>query len=250
MRVLIYTPKHPTYGIRLQTVEAVHAMLAATAEEADWWLDDGVHEHPKAYQNIAANYNAARARVLEEGYDALLTIEADMIPPRDAIDRLLATGADVAYGLYIFRQGKQWSAYEKLGLFRAISISRREEMARATWGSVVDVAGLGMGCTLIRRHVLAALHFRLYEGEESDWIRQHYEPVARRYRIRLDGPRYMMANDWIFAMDAAHAGYRQVCDTSVVCGHVDGDTVLWPDPAGEKLYRSVPLGAETMPARA
>jgi len=41
--------------------------------------------------------------VLDQGFDALLTIEHDMVIPPDALLKLLDTKADVVYGLYVFR---------------------------------------------------------------------------------------------------------------------------------------------------
>jgi hypothetical protein len=119
------------------------------------------------------------------------------------------------------------------------------ELARAAWGKVVDVTGLGHGCTLITRRALETIpDFRIYDGRD-DWIKEKYRPVARRYRIDMDRPRPgMVAPDWLMALDAQHYGLRQVCDTAVVCGHINGDTVYWPDAAAEMLYRETPLGVE------
>ena len=44
-------------------------------------------------------------------YAYLLTLESDMLPPVDVIERLMATGADVAYALYCFRASRKWSAF-------------------------------------------------------------------------------------------------------------------------------------------
>src|SRR5689334_13795001 len=61
---------------------------------------------------ITEKYNAGRARVLSGAYDAMLCIESDMIVPEDALVKLAATGADVAYGVYVFRRTPwAWSAY-------------------------------------------------------------------------------------------------------------------------------------------
>ena len=75
----------------------------------------------------------------------------------------------------------------------------------AMWGKVVDTAGVGLGCTLIRRDVLEAIPFRV----KDEWI----------------------ANDWYFAIDAREKGFIQRHDCSVVCGHIDGYRTLWPDVA-------------------
>ena len=73
------------------------------------------------------------------------------------------------------------------------------------WGNVIDTTGVGLGCTLIRREVLEAIPFRVVDK----WI----------------------ANDWYFALDVAEKGFTQAHDCGVVCGHIDGYRVLWPDVA-------------------
>jgi len=166
---------------------------------------------------IAAQYNEARRLTLDGGYDALLTVECDMLVPRNALRRLLALHADVAYGLYTLRRPPwEWSAYSVIEGMAAWPLSQVPDVARRDWGNVVEVDGIGLGCTLIRRHVLERVRFR------ADGLLHH------------DGQRSY--NDWYFGQDCAAAGYRQVCDTAVICGHVhpattDGrpvPTVLWP----------------------
>lgn len=244
MRILIYTPRHPKYGIRTQTLDAIRVLRQFTKHQTTWTMDSGTHVHPHPYQNITANYNWARQKALNEGYDALLTIEADMIPPPETIDLLADAPADVVYGLYIFRQGKQWSAYQRLGLFGARSYSMDPDLARESWGKTIEVGGLGMGCTLIHRRVLERIPFRLYEGKDDDWLLEAYAEKAARQSIpiNLKLPRYtMMANDWLFGLDLQHYGYKQVCETRVVCGHIDDQHVYWPDPVASELYKSVPV---------
>jgi hypothetical protein len=164
-------------------------------------------------ENITAKYNRARDLVLAGGYDALLTVEADMILPRNAVQRLLTVEADVAYGLYVSRRHKHyWLAFSELGPEnKGRSLSEDPERARESWGQVVETAGVGMGCTLIHRRVLERIPFR---------------------RV-IDG----MSNDWYFALDCQAAGFRQAHDLGVICGHIDGEAVYWPEPFVDKLYR-------------
>lgn len=166
---------------------------------------------------IAAQYNEARRLVLEGGYDALLTVECDMLPPPNAIRRLRNCHADIAYGLYVLRRPPwEWNAYSVMEGMAAWPLSRVPERAAQEWGEVVDVDGIGLGCTLIQRKVLEAIRFR------ADGL------------IHADGNRSY--NDWYFAQDALAAGFTQRCDTSVICGHIhpqdeqgkDRPSVIWP----------------------
>ena len=167
--------------------------------------------------NIAHNYNKAREWVLANDYDALFTVEADMVIPPDALSKLLSRDGDVVYGLYCFKRSSVWSAFTELSMKSGRSLSKDKERARSIFGDVIDVAGVGHGCTLIHRRVLEQVPFRTNEAYPG------------------------LHNDWVFAYDLQEAGFRQVCDTSVVCGHIDlkpTPRVIWPDPSEPRLYRN------------
>lgn len=208
MNVLVYCPLHPGYGVRPQTLksifglswpgEIVYAFGRSTAQ-----VDD--------YQDILRKYQQARRMVLSSQFDALLTIEADMIVPELALDRLWALDADVAYGLYCSRRQKHpWLVFTAVEEREAAHLS--DDCCRAFYGSAIDSAGIGLGCTLIRREVLEKLDFRMQPG----------------------GP----ATDWWFALDCLERGFRQISDLGTVCGHmIDAQTAVWPDPTQDKLFR-------------
>lgn len=162
-------------------------------------------------QNILHNYRKARAVFLAGKWDYLLTIESDMVPPVDILEQLLTHHAPVAYSLYVFRGSKKWSAYREFHLGWGASWSEYPEEARAVFGQALPVAGQGLGATLIRRDVLKAIDFRGIHGTACD--------------------------GW-FALDLPTFGFRQVCDTACVSGHLEGDKVLYPSIAHENLYEA------------
>jgi hypothetical protein len=49
--------------------------------------------------DILERYNRTRDIFLQGDWEALLTVESDMVLPPDAVTRLLDCDADVAYGL-------------------------------------------------------------------------------------------------------------------------------------------------------
>lgn len=208
--VLLFIPLHPDYGIRPACWQSIQALawkdeLTIVMERLDNPPELG------GYQDILRKYQLARQMALQGCYDALLTVEADMVLPALALERLTRVETDVAYGLYCSRRPKHpWLASVDMGEQYANWISSNEQLRKSLWGSVVETMGAGLGCTLIRRHVLETIPFRLQSG----------------------GP----ANDWWFALDVAKAGYSQKHDLGTVCGHVlDESTIVWPDP--ETVYR-------------
>ena len=77
-RLLVYTP---TFADRLhpECERTVRAQQAAPGLTWDWVVDrDDPYEAPD-HRNVLAKYQRARQKALDEGYDALLTVEHDTI---------------------------------------------------------------------------------------------------------------------------------------------------------------------------
>jgi hypothetical protein len=212
LNILVVCPIYQAYSQSIQSM-----LLLDWPARYDLLMLQGEPDgEPDGYARVTRKYQEARRQFLSGDYDAMLTIEADMLVPPHALTSLLATGADVAYGLYCWRHavlGYAWSAYSVVGGDSGMdgrSLSDDPDQAQRLWGKVVRTQGVGLGCTLIRRHVLEAIDFE------------------RRGRA---------SNDWFFAIDVRAAGFSQVSDLSVVCGHIQGDQVVWPDPAAPGLAR-------------
>lgn len=241
MKILGFTPLHPDYGIRPQTKQAIEAIVASCSDPIDWLYSRNDNPFDLSNDNITYQHNKARDMFLAGGYDALLSIEADMIPPADTVEGLVGCESDIAYGLYVWRpeHHRRWSAYQTLGIFGGHSFSLRHDTAKDAWGNVRDVKGLGMGCTLIKRPVLERLEFRLYDGRQ-DWIADEVTEAGRKMGININGNkdvRSMVHDDWLLALEAEHYGFTQRCNFGVVCGHIDHDgRILWPHISSPDLF--------------
>ena len=222
MRVLVFCPTYPARPlVRRRMLEAVM--------DLDWASCDIVFSREDApslpsraefHRDLLWKYTRARELALMLGYEALLTVEADIIVPRDALQRLFGTEAEVAYGLYCSRNaayGHNWLLDLERGSYLVEPASKDADFRRQAWGRVVPSLGHGLGCTLIRRSALEAVPFRLPEGAE-------------------------VASDWYYALDCQAAGIRQAHHCGVVCGHIAGDEILWPDP--ERTCRREKIGGE------
>jgi hypothetical protein len=222
-RVLVYCPVAPTtpkiYG---RTVQSIFGMRWPAPIDVVFGREDAPDPGRAGYLNVLDKYVHAREMALEGGYDALLTIEADMVVPPMALARLSQVQADVAYGLYCSRHGNfPWLAalalHERSAVF--LSTARPDLMSRV-WGRVIETKGVGLGCTFIWRHVLERIPFRC--------------------------PDVKVANDWYFALDCQAAGFTQKTDCGVVCGHITmtpTPRVIWPTPDDpERHYRFEFLG--------
>ena len=185
--------------------------------QIDYYQMIGGDHNPVPYNNITKKFNDARTAMLCGDYDALMTIESDTIVPKDALRRLIAVDADVAYGLYTFRHGFPfWNAFTTVRADKGFPINVDPDAAKAAWGKVIDVEGVGNGCTLIQRHVLEAVEFSWSPGEFG-------------------------CCDWHLSLDCQRLGFTQKCDLGLICGHIAVDPiyrVLWPDPDAKGLYRT------------
>ena len=250
MRVLVYTPTREghLYGRSLQSILQIE-----WPGQLDFMFsrggDDGEIEHPEkrgaAYIEVTRKYQEARTRCLEGGYDALLCAESDMIIPPEALRQMAEVKADVVYGLYALRHADyRWNALALVGEHLAVSLSQDEAGRKRLWGQVIVVDGVGLGCTLIHRHVLEALPFRVDEAGFA-------------------------CCDWYLSEDCKARGFSQAMHLGVVCGHmsrVPSPRILWPDPEcgvriemlnvkfeplqpGEKHEYMVSQGTVVVPAR-
>jgi hypothetical protein len=198
-RVLVFTPCN---RLEPETLAAIFALTYAGPIDRMFTHDNP--ERVRVNDNIIYNFRKMQRVVLAEKYDAVLIIENDIIPPADTIERLLALEADIAYGVYGLRRG-----FPTLNVRHPVSLQSFSEH-RAEWvekfGQVIDVSGIGFGCTLIHRHVLETLELHSDNGGDGD------TQLAR---------------------DARTYGFTQKADTTLLCGHKRPDSViLWPQPDG------------------
>lgn len=223
MRILAVTPvlKEPSGKARLygRAFASIY-WQKWTKGQVDHFMPSGDDNYADPNGTVTRKYQDARRVLLGGDYDYMACLEYDMILPDDALIRLVDLDADIAYGLYTFRHSgmRKWNAANRMERMGAAWLSDDPEMARKAFGNVVKVQGCGMGVTLIKRQVLENLHFHHWKGVSCDWA---------------------------LANDALAAGYSQVLDTRIVCGHMTltpSPQILWPDPNEENLVRVEFLG--------
>lgn len=185
----------------------IHPLTWQSIQDIAWdrpldllFLRDDAPDTPHL-SNLATKLNRARDIFLQGTYDAMLIVEADMIVPVHALQRLTRGKSDVAYGVYCTRRGThRWLAYDALEGNGDGPVAMPK-----TWGTTVKTQGAGFGCTLIHRRALEALEF--HEDENGEGA------------------------DWNFAKDLVANGMRQVHDFGVLCGHIIQHSpvqVVWP----------------------
>lgn len=222
-RVLVFCPMYQLYDATLKSIFELRwdgPLYRLFSNDNPY--NDAANSYFRAVghqNNIQLNMQRARRTCLEQGFDALLTIEADVIAPPDALQKLAEVDADVVYGLYVWRRfaAPMWSAYCDVTPRGGHSVSVLGAQAmRDSWGHVIDCVGVGFGCTLIHRHVLEKVDFHTGDWRDTDFPDHH------------------------FSLDCQRGMFVQKCHTGVRCGHIDGNNhrILWPAPDG---YSTQPL---------
>lgn len=210
--VMVFTP---VYRLEEETIRALFAL--------EWdgpltWVFQRDNPHPgtdraTGVKNHLHQYQRGRETFLAGRYDAMLVVESDIIPPADALKRLAALDCDVAYGVYVFRKSPVVNVFERYYWNMPTKVRKAANIGesfsvRGLWPPPQDVmpcSGAGLGCTLIKRHVLEAVEFRT---------------------LRNSGA--VHCDSW-FTNDVYDAGYQMMTDTRVLCGHkTEEGEVLWP----------------------
>lgn len=211
--LLIFTPTHEN-GPDPRCVESVSQQTYTDHTHEVSWLTDPLPG--RNFANVVRQYQRAWQMALEGGYEALLTVEHDMILPSHAAETMLATDAPVVYGLYMLRHGTptlnawRYEGNRNMGMSLSLYPKEVREARARGWARV---SGVGWGCTLIRREVLERMAVR---GSEHD------------------------AGDSAFATDCIRADIKLIARFDVECGHIKPDgLVLWPHELGGGIVARV-----------
>lgn len=150
-----------------------------------------------ARQRIIDSRNILRQKVLDEGYDYFFSLEQDVIPPKDVIQRLLNHNKKIVTGVYFSYQTNNdvtllvpllWQRVAK----NEVRFMLEKEIAEPR---LVEVGACGVGCVLIHRDVLEKVKFRFDRNDKG-------------------------FDDMWFCLDAFNAGFKIFADTSVKCKHL------------------------------
>ncbi len=152
-----------------------------------------------ARQRIIDSRNILRQKILDGGYDYLFSLEQDVIPPKDVVQRLLKHDKRIVTGIYFTYQTNKEGVnlglapvlWKKVGKDGLKVMSEKEVIGYR----IIEVGACGLGCILIHKDVLKKIKFRFskeYEGFDDIW----------------------------FSYDAFNNGFKIFADTSVKCKHL------------------------------
>jgi GT2 family glycosyltransferase len=152
-------------------------------------------------QALCNAQNYARTKMLDEGYDYLLFIESDLLPPPDTIERLMAHNKPVVGVFYLLGAGTKkvpcifLKEYKSDSLGMGTRLIRPDEYENYTLNGLQLVHGTGLGTTLIRRDIMQ----RFYFWHDERFVDKH--------------------SDVYFYMDLDNNGIPVFVDTDIVVEH-------------------------------
>lgn len=151
-------------------------------------------------------------------YDYLLSIDSDIVLPKDALVKMIAANKDVVSGLYIQRKPGQQTLEVYMdtanGGCTNIPYSLLENRG------IVEIAACGMGCALIKGEVFRKMEY------------PHFY-----YKSALDH-KHTVSEDVYFCLKAKKLGFKVWADPSIKCDHI-GSTKFSLDTEAEKNIESV-----------
>ena len=124
---------------------------------------------------LAAAQNYARKKALEENYDYVLSVESDIFPPKDIIQRLLRHWKPVVGAWYYIGGFNNTPKIPCVFTVNSSSgtrlITNKEHEMMLNKGGLHQVHGMGVGCTLIDTNVLKDYVFwydERFDNKHSD----------------------------------------------------------------------------------
>lgn len=157
---------------------------------------------PKARARLVHGRNLIREIVLKEKYDYFFSLEQDVVPPKDMIERLLAHEKEFVSGVYWNKETKN-KTQPQLVVMAGTHFNEEEKkknMVRSMGlfqllpSRLMEVAYTGLGCVLISRKLLEKIPFRYDETQ-------------------------LACDDVYFCLDAQAQNEKIYLDSSVLCAH-------------------------------
>jgi len=147
-----------------------------------------------AKDRVIHSRNILRKYCLDNNYDYFLSLEQDIVPPKDAIERLLKHNKEITSALYFYLGDDKKTLLPMVWVHYEDEYAKRLMIDEIPADEIIEVVTSGLGCILIKRDVLEKIEFRHVKNEEP-W------------------------DDLWFCEDAREKGFKVYVDTSIRCKH-------------------------------
>jgi len=155
---------------------------------------------------ISYSRNLLRQKVLDENYDYFFSLEQDVMPEKDILERLLNADKKIVSAYYskdilVGLKDKETGEIHNATLeFALVWLKQPNGIKRALPQEIknkgiVEVGGFGVGCVLIAREVLENIKFR-FEADKSAF------------------------DDLLFCLDAENENYKLYLESDIQVRHL------------------------------
>lgn len=183
---------------------SIHILLAVNIMA---WLSQA---NKKGHMNVGVYptlrvqpVDNARNQIVDEflasTYTHLFFVDADTIPPTDALDKLLAMNKDIATAITpiveMDEKGEPWRKWN--------CVDQNDQNVKPNTG-ILEVKGAGSSCILIKRSVFERLD------------KPYYQFIMA---TSSQGNEKQVSEDVHFIVKALNKGIKTYADTSIICKH-------------------------------
>ena len=157
-------------------------------------------------KTLSESRNILREKTIKENYDYFFSLEQDVIPPLDILEKLLSHKKEIispyfSKPILVGLKDKETGEIKNAVLeFAIIWLQEKNGIKRALPQQVqnkglIKVGGVGLGCILIKKQVLEKIKFRYIENKKA-------------------------FDDLLFCLDAKNQGYKLFVDTDLKVKHL------------------------------
>lgn len=203
------TTHKPKILIGLPTMGNIHVMLAVRIMA---WLSQAQQKgniNMSVYPTMNISpVDQARNNIVEEflvgDCSHLLFVDADTIPPQNAIEKMLAADKDIISAITpIVEYDDKRKDSDSNGYYKKWNCVNEGDVFVHPNTGILPIKGAGSSCILIKRAV--------FEKMEKPWYRFLYKSD--------EGRDIVVGEDIHFMLKAIAAGFKPFCDTSIICTH-------------------------------
>ena len=214
MRILIAVP----------TFETIYADTYKSLWDLDKCGHETLFDSVRGY-DVATARNKIAQKAIDLNADYVLSVDNDVVLPKDALKLLLEDPKDICLGYYAHRpnnnlytgrtcicklRDETGKAYYHYPLESEYTAKELHALAEAG-ETKIEIHGGGQGCALVRTEVFRQIPYPWY-----DWVNYG------------DANRGMLSEDLYFCVLCRNSGYRIYADVRVGCGHLLRH-VQWPE---------------------
>ena len=197
-----YSLKEYLDGIKNLTYKNFDFVLVDNSENDDYFnklKELGINVIKGKYfdgakDRVVHSRNILRKYCIDNNYDYFLSLEQDVVPPKNVIEKLLNHNKDITSALYFYLGDDNKTLLPMMWIHYKGDYAKRLMIDEVPENELVEVITSGLGCVLIKNNVLEKIEFRHVKDEEP-W------------------------DDLWFCEDAREKGFKIYVDTSLRCKH-------------------------------